>query len=496
MKTLIISLILTSASLFQRISGDRVIMTNTGPLQGISLEYEDSELDAFLGIPYAEPPVGRLRFARPVPKTPWSGVYDASRLPPACIQNVTQKFYFTPNIDNMTEDCLYLNIWVPNFTSNRLKPILFFIHGGAFNIGSSNMELYDGSKIATRGDVVVVTINYRIGVMGFFSAFIPDAGGNMGLYDQVVALKWIKENAASFRGDPEHIVLIGQSAGAMSAAGHILSPLTRNMVKRVILESGAAMLPMILDENARLYKASQTIASIVGCADKTTNLRSYPSIIIKCLKRLPAAELSRAEGIMMSNNPITFIPRTGDDYLPKNTIQLIREGAFDDVEMLVGVVKDEGSFFITAAAPQYFGVYGVDAIQTLSKRLAYQMARMMYKLLGEKGENEIAGFYVNNIENGTSDKYTHALSESIGDYLITCNAIFHSEFHSMKNNPVYFYKFSHRPSDTPLADWMGTTHFDEIEFVFGNPLHGNFTEQEIEMSQRMMDRWLAFVKTG
>lgn len=492
-----LNIIVFSACLLHTVCGDRVIMTTSGPLQGIAVESEGSELDAFLGIPYAEPPIGRLRFAKPVPKIAWLGVFDASRLAPTCIQNVTQQFYYTPDVEHMTEDCLYLNIWVPNFSSKaKLKPILFFIHGGAFNIGASNMKVYDGAKLAARGDVIVVTVNYRVGVMGFFSAFIPDADGNMGLYDQVLALKWIKKNAVSFHGDPEHIVLIGQSAGAMSAAGHIMSPLTKHMVKRVIMQSGAAMLPMILDENAGLFKVSQSIATIVGCADKSNNLKTNPRIIVKCLKRLPAVELARAEGIMMANNPLTFKPRTGDEYLPKNTIQLIREGQFADVEMLAGVTKDEGSFFLTSAVPQYFGVYGVNAVQTISKRLAYQMTRMMYKVIGERSEAEIADFYVNSVENGTSDKYTLAVSESIGDYLITCNTVFHSEFHSVRKNPVYFYKFTHRPSDTPLAEWMGTTHFDEIEFVFGNPLHGNFTEEEEIMSHRIMDRWLAFIKTG
>lgn len=492
-----LNIIVITIFLIKIVYADRVVMTTSGPLQGITVDSEGFELEAFLGIPYAEPPVGRLRFAKPVPKTPWSGVYDASKLPPTCIQNVTFPFYYTPDIEGMTEDCLYLNVWVPNFgAKSKLRPILFFIHGGAFNIGSSNMKLYDGSKLATRGDVVVVTVNYRIGVMGFFSAFVPDADGNMGLYDQTMALNWIKENAASFGGDPDHIVLMGQSAGAMSAAGHIMSPLTKHMIKRVILESGAAMLPMILDENARLYKMSESLAITVGCADKTVTLKTHPRIIVKCLKRLPASELAKAEGAMMASNPVTFTPRTGDAFLPKNTIQMIKEGAFIDTEMLAGVTKDEGTFFITAAAPQYFGIYGVDPVQSFSKRLAYHMTKMMYRMLGETEQSTIAEFYINSIENGTSAKYTQAISESIGDYMITCNTLFHSEFHSIRNNPVYFYKFSHRPSDTPLADWMGTTHFDELEFVFGNPLHGNFTEEERIMSERIMARWLAFIKTG
>lgn len=493
---MILRFVIISICLVKEIYGDHVVMTNNGPIQGVTIESEGSLLEAYLGIPYAEPPLGRLRFAKPVPKTPWLGVYDASRLPPTCFQNQTRSVYYAPDISNMSEDCLYLNVWTPHSQGpKKLKPVLFFIHGGAFNIGSSNMKVYDGAKLAARGDVVVVTVNYRVGAMGFFCAFIDDADGNMGLYDQIMALKWIKDNAASFHGDPEHIVLIGQSAGAMSAAGHIISPLTKHMVKRVILQSGAAMLPMILDENARLYKTSQKLATVAGCADKTVTIENNPRLIVNCLKHLPAHELSHAEGILMATNPITFIPRTGDEYLPSNTIEMVRNGEFIDTEMLIGVNKDEGTFFLTTAIPDYFGFYGINPVQTISKRLAFQITKMVYKTLGAPDEKEIAEFYVNTVENGTSAKYTDAMSESIGDFMITCNSIFHSEFHSVRN-PVYFYLFSHRPDSSPLADWMGITHFDEVQYVFGNPLFGNFTKEETIVSNRMMKRWLSFAKNG
>ncbi|GIY83410.1 acetylcholinesterase-1 [Caerostris darwini] len=194
---------------------DRVVMTNNGPVQGVTVSSEDAmDIEAFLGIPYAEPPIGRLRFLKPIPKTPWMGVFDASTLPPTCIQNVTFHYYYEPNVDNMTEDCLHLNLWVPySKNSTQLKPIIIFIHGGALNVGSSNMKVYDGTNLAQFGDVIVASMNYRVGVMGFFTAFIDDANGNMGIYDQILAMNWIKDNARSFGGDPNHIVLMGESAG-------------------------------------------------------------------------------------------------------------------------------------------------------------------------------------------------------------------------------------------------------------------------------------------
>ncbi|XP_035205089.1 acetylcholinesterase-1-like, partial [Stegodyphus dumicola] len=487
--------VLFVVSFLSGVLSDRVVMTNNGPIQGITVSSEP-EIEAFLGIPYAEPPVGRLRFMKPVPKTSWLGVYDASKLAPTCIQNASAQYYYMPNIDNMTEDCLYLNMWVP-YSGNGTgrKPIIFFIHGGAFNIGSSNMGVYDGTKMVSRGDVIVVTINYRIGVMGFFSAFIEDADGNMGIYDQILALNWVRDNAESFGGDPDHIVLMGESAGAMSVAAHLVSPLTKNLIKRAILQSGAGLQPMNYDENERLYKASQKLATIVGCADKSVTLQTDPRIIVNCLKRLSAKELSAAEGILMKSNPITFVPRTGDTYMPRAIVYDVMEGNFKDTELLIGVNENEGSFFLSAAAPDYFGVYGVNNIQTLSRRLAYQMIRVMYRFTEQKEEGKIADFYINDISNGTSDIYTQAMSNSLGDYLITCGSVFHAQIHSLRN-PVYFYVFSHRSSTSLLAEWMGTTHFDELKYIFGNTVFKNFTSDEEELSRRMMDRWLAFAKTG
>ncbi|KFM71865.1 Cholinesterase, partial [Stegodyphus mimosarum] len=474
---------------------DRVVMTNSGPVQGITVSLEP-EIEAFLGIPYAEPPVGRMRFMKPVPKRSWLGVYDASKLAPTCIQNASTQYYYMPNIENMTEDCLYLNMWVP-YSKNRtnLKPIIFFIHGGAFNLGSSNMRVYDGTRMASRGDVIVVTINYRVGVMGFFSAFTEEVEGNMGAYDQVLALNWVYNNAEAFGGNPHHIVLIGESAGAMSVSGHLVANLTRHLFKRVILQSGAGIQPMSLDEDGRLYKLSQRLATMVGCADKNITLRTDPRLIVSCLRRLPARVLSAAEGILMKIHPITFLPRIGVPDMPKGIVYNLLEGNFKDTEMLIGINKNEGTFFLTAAAPDYFGVYGKDNIKTVSRRMAYQITRFIYKNTEQTDEGKIADFYVNSVKNGTSDAYTQAMSDSLGDYLITCGSVFNAEIHSLRN-PVYFYVFSHRSSSSPLAEWMGCTHFDEMEYVFGNPLHGNFTPEEEQLSERLMDRWLTFAKTG
>lgn len=147
---------------------DRIIQTTNGPIRGMIVE--SGKVEAFLGIPYAEPPVGRLRFAKPVSKSSGEAVYHANQLPPPCIQAKFGPAYFAPNISNMSEDCLYLNLWVPQSQDkSERKTILIFIHGGGFMVGSSNMKVYDGALLAEYGDIIVATINYRVGGLGFFT---------------------------------------------------------------------------------------------------------------------------------------------------------------------------------------------------------------------------------------------------------------------------------------------------------------------------------------
>ncbi|KAG8187801.1 hypothetical protein JTE90_025839 [Oedothorax gibbosus] len=472
-------------------------MTSTGPLQGVTVSTDGPLIEAFLGVPYAEPPLGRLRFNKPVPKTPWNGVYDASSQYPTCIQNVTGQHYWEPNIQNMTEDCLYLNLWVP-YTKEptELKTIIVFVHGGAFNLGSGNMKLYEGVNLAKFGDVIVANLNYRVGALGFFSAFIEEANGNMGALDQILATRWIKDNAKSFGGDPDKIVLMGESAGSMITAGHLTSPMAKNLFKRVIMQSGASTLPMILDENKRLYDTSQNLAYLVGCADEQFTIKDYPRQVLECLKRIPAHELAIAEGRIKEKNPITFLPRVGDDYMPKPCIKALQDGDFLDVEMLTGISEEEGTFFLTVAAPEYFGTYGQNRVSRVSRRFAMSVVNAIFTTFpDQRNEKEIADQYINSVVNGTSDSYAKAIAMSLGDYLINCNVLFHAELHSMRN-PVYFYVFGRRGSSSPTAEWMGITHFDELQYVFGNPLFGNFTPKEVEFSHRMMARIVAFAKTG
>ncbi|PRD28266.1 UNVERIFIED_CONTAM: Acetylcholinesterase-1 [Trichonephila clavipes] len=478
------------------VMADRIVLTNSGPVKGVTVAPGDLEIEGFLGIPFAEPPVGDSRFRKPVPKNSWTDVYDASKLPPTCVQNITEIYYWSPDAEHMTEDCLYLNLWVPySKTDSKLKPVLIYIHGGGFNFGSANQDVFNGKNLAKFGDIIVANMNYRVGVMGFFSAFVEEANGNMGMYDQLLAMKWIKENAKQFGGDPDHIVLMGESAGAMSVAMHLMSPLSKGIIKRAIMQSGSAVTPLFSEENNQIFKYSQSVAKMLGCENRNISLKDHPKLVVECLKRLPAQKLSSAEGRIKRTNLAGFIPRVGDEFLPQSAAKYLQEGSLTDMELLMGVNEQEGPFFLTVVAPQYFGKYGEYDTNTVSRRLARMVIRTFFKTLGQKNETEIFDEYIHSLQDDSSDEYTNRIASAIGDFMISCSTLYQAEFHSLKN-PVYFYVFSRRPTSTLLAEWMGTTHYEEVQYVFQNPIYETFTPEEVQLSNRMMSRWVSFIKTG
>ena len=291
-----------TAFLFTIVSADSIVNTHTGPIRGTSSTAENVE--AFLGIPYAEPPIGELRFARPVGIEQRTEIYNATKLPPACPQPNLGPYIYTPDLSKVSEDCLYLNIWAPKLNATQnLRPVIIFIHPGAFITGSSNIKTYDGSYLASRGNLVVASINYRLGALGFLLAHIKKAKGNMGMFDQIMAIKWIKDNVQYFGGDSENLILMGSSAGAYSAMAHMVSPLSKNLFKKVILQSGSIINPIFLNDNEGLLKNSQAVASLLGCSNETTSLQSDPDIVVECLKTKPIEDFNEAgKKLMLTNN--------------------------------------------------------------------------------------------------------------------------------------------------------------------------------------------------
>jgi para-nitrobenzyl esterase len=220
---------------------DAVVETSYGKIRGV----READLWVFRGVPFARPPVGDLRFRPPQPPEPWSGVRDATRFGPAAPQDANLLGpIMNLGIDRTSEDCLYLNLWTPEIDATR-RPVLAWIHGGAFVLGAGSQAIYDGAALARRGNVVVVTLNYRLGCLGFarlktLSTNRMPAGGNEGLADQIAALEWVGAEIARFGGDPSSVTIFGESAGAMSCAALMAAPRAKGLFQRAILQSGAA----------------------------------------------------------------------------------------------------------------------------------------------------------------------------------------------------------------------------------------------------------------
>ncbi|CAG2108636.1 unnamed protein product [Medioppia subpectinata] len=249
------------------------VNTSSGSVRGQTLHVLNRKIHQFLNIPYAEPPLGPLRFAPPEPlRAPKKDVIDGTVQGNSCIQ-VPMK---DPELKHLagqlvtSEDCLTLNVWTPMNKADKespvdqLKPVMFWIYGGAFSVGSIYQPIYNGSVLATH-DVVIITANYRLGQLGFLYGDREDAPGNAGFYDQLLALKWVRENAEQFGGDRDRITIFGESAGSWSVSAHILSPLSKGLFKRAIMQSGAALMrnerPFMGTVDA-LAKAKQTARNL------------------------------------------------------------------------------------------------------------------------------------------------------------------------------------------------------------------------------------------
>lgn len=496
------------------------VKTKYGTVQGERIEILSKDIDVFLGIPYAEPPIGDLRFRKPKTVKPWNGIYRAIRHSRPCLQyHLDHRVERTPWISPITssEDCLYLNIWSSVGTSRHasqssssstssaqsLKPVLVWIYGGAFISGSADVDSYDGGVLSAYGDIVVVTFNYRLGILGFLNTNHESSPGNQGLHDQVAALKWIKSNIEYFGGDPNKITLAGESSGAVSAGFHLLSPLSRDLFNRAILQSGSPLYPQVLEDQSLAIDRAQQLATKVSCANDRINIYKNPEDVSNCLRKLEANFLAKAADDMMFGFHPPFGATVGNEFLPINpysAIKLPTEVAYKK-DILIGSVKDEGSFFLHWTFPSIFSVNNPKKVNS------YQVIPLLeeaFKFVPQPGPKMISHFFMTELANGSNSNNVDVnlirekFYQTIGDFIITCPSVFFAESMANGNNSVYHYLFTHRPSNSKWGKWMGVVHFDEIPFVFGVPFtkHTEYTEDERDFSARIMETWVHFVRHG
>lgn len=323
----------------ETMSAECIVDTTQGPIQG----RVKNDVVLFSGVPYAAAPVGEKRFLPPEPHEPWEEVRQATRFAPAAPQLPTGGMTNALPV-RWDEDCLYLNICTPAL-DGKPRPVLFWIHGGAYRSGQGAVPWYDGAEFAKNGDIVVVSINYRLGALGFtnlakFGDEYANSGAN-GTLDQIAALQWVSDNIANFGGDPAQITVAGESAGAFSVATVMTSPLSERLLKRAIPQSGAghhtmpAATGQLVAEKFMAELGANSIADLLA-ASADDILKAQTSI----------EELAARGGIPELSGVMPFYPSEGNDAIPVAPITAIENGAASHIDVLIGTNKDESTLFV------------------------------------------------------------------------------------------------------------------------------------------------------
>ncbi|XP_071503328.1 acetylcholinesterase-like [Diadema antillarum] len=443
-----------------------IVNTSAGAVQGYTDHLDerfylrvDRDIDVYLGIPFAEPPIGDLRFANPVPKEAWTGVWNATYFRPICPQVLPGR------LGGKDEDCLYLNVYVPQPAVNLL-PVMVWIHGGAYNTGTGGRAWYGGSALAAFGDVIVVTINYRLGPFGFLSTGDESAPGNFGMMDQVLALTWLKDNIVHFGGDPTRVTLFGQSAGGTSIGLHVVSPISQDLFQYAIMQSGSTLTPFgFSDDAARSREEAFRVGENLGC--QTTTSRT----LIACLRRRSTAQ------ILASALSFSFLSAPVIDglFLPDNPEVLVAQGRFKRTNVLLGSNHDEGTAWALAAFPRSMTADEPPHMD----RDTYDMwhGRFTYGFVNDLVLKAMNQEYFNwtRVDNQEAD-YLESFVAEITDQTFVAPADALSRAYAERDaGDVYLYHMTHVPTVsvyqiTKLAigpGWMGVTHGEEFQYVFG-----------------------------
>lgn len=439
------------------------VRVEPGVLRGVDV---GGGIAAFKGIPFAQPPVAALRWRPPAAPKSWPGVYEAAQFKPACMQKtqgvVDEIGPVAEGIGAVSEDCLYLNVWRPAGSPKTLRPVMVWIYGGAFKYGAGSVPMYDGTQLARDG-VVVVTLNYRMGVFGFLAhpeltAESPQhSSGNYGLLDQLAALRWVHDNVRAFGGDPSRVTVFGQSAGASSIAYLMLSPQAQGLFQRAILESPAIFRPL-----ASLQAAE---------ADGQQALGSD----IAALRKMPAeALLKRNEAFAVKPNRAAIGPRTigpiVDGWVLKgDETESYADGGGMRIPLMIGGNTDEGWLFV----------------RNWTIRSVPSYRRYLEKNFSADA-NQAAFFWPVTQD----DDALHAVSALNGDLHFQYGIRQFSRLLAKAGVPVYRYNFTRRAGGTGPAP----THEDEINYVFGHiPATGDeYNDDDRRLSADMQKMWVSF----
>lgn len=457
------------------------VRLESGPIFGTREAVGDRQIWIFEGIPYAAPPVGESRWRPPQPVEPWETPLACTAYGPACPQ--PDMFgLFSLAAGPADEDCLYLNVWSPARSTSERLPVMVWIHGGSFETGSGSMSLYGGRPLAARG-VVVVTINYRLGPLGFLvhPALSAEAesgvAGNYGLLDQIAALEWVQANIAGFGGDPGNVTVFGESAGGISILDLIVSPPAAGLFRRAIVESGILLDQgfgvTMADTRERAEAAGRSFAEALAVEESdhvAARLRAKtPDELLEAAAAV-ANEASSMDRILL------WKPVVDGYLLPAMPTELWRSGRLHPVSLLIGSNADEAELFLAS-------------LRMSQDRYEAEVAR----IFGEHAGEALALY-----EEAEAQSPTFAISRMLTEIGFASSARFAANMISRKATApeVYLYEFTR----APLRGFMGAFHAVELPYVFGTidlfaPL-GVVTQADRNLSESVMGYWTRFAATG
>ncbi len=448
---------------------DPVVRTDSGPVRGTLAE--DGGLKLFQGIPYAAAPVGALRWQPPVAPVPWSAVRDATRPGLRCVQDVrVDPDYGRP----VGEDCLNLTVWAPSTATSRSpRPVMVWIHGGGFLNGSS--DIYNARRLAVEGDLVVVTVNYRLGALGFLAhpalADADSGPGNYGLADQQAALRWVRANIAAFGGDPDRVTIAGESAGAISVCDHLVAPESAGLFDAAIMQSGPCQAQADLPAGRR---ASLGFAARAGCPDTAAARR--------CLLALPADRLQGGPTYVRIGANLLTGPLTGTSRLPVAPNTVADRPPTLPVPVLIGNTADEFTIFV--------------ALTYLRQGALPPYRTLLTDTFGASAPAVAARYPLSRYDGSAGLAYAAAVTDGVFACPIDAMAAGLSE-----RAAVYAYEFDdqHAPVPEPLRRTPfapGAGHALELRYLFDMGGAPALDAAQRVLSEQMIGYWSAFVATG
>ncbi|XP_045518225.1 venom carboxylesterase-6-like isoform X2 [Pieris brassicae] len=470
-----------------------LVQVKNGKLKGIlGKSVNGRDYASFQGIPYAAPPTGKYRFVEAIEMPPWSGVWHADKPLSRCLQ-------FDPFIGSVTgsEDCLFLNVYTPSLNRSAKLPVLVFIHGGAFMFGTGN--IYGPQRIMD-WNMVVVTINYRLGPLGFLSTGDNVVPGNAGLKDQNLALIWVKNNIRYFGGNTDNIVLFGNSAGSSSVHYHLLSRRSRDKFHRGIMSSGSALAPWA--QQTKPDKNARTLAELVGCpSDNNVEM-------VKCFRSRPADVIVSAQGDMLGWRAQLFTPFTpvvepecSHAFIDRHPYLGTQEGSFQKLPLLITTTSEEGLYPAAIFQSNATLLPELEARWPELSSIIFNYYDTLPKYRRDEVASKIKEFYINNraINQNTYEHLVKALTDrnfyaDIGEFTRL--------FVLKSTRKAYMYRYSFR-GEKSLSDLIGRTnvnygasHSDDLFRVFLLPNFDLNRSDDMEIINTLIKIIYSFSTTG